>query len=39
MNKVTVMKVPQDILNNIITKRNDNFVTKIDKNYIFNEKM
>lgn len=37
MDKVTVMKIPQDILNNIITKRNVNFETKIDKNDIFNE--
>lgn len=37
MDKMTVMKIPQDILNNIITRRNIDFVTKIDKNDIFNE--
>ena len=37
MNKSTVMKVPENILKNISEKRNKNFKTKIDKNYLFNE--
>ena len=38
MDKLTVMKIPEDILKNIKTKRNANFKTKIDKDDIFNEK-
>lgn len=37
MDKITVMKIPQNILNNIITKRNVGFETQVDKNDIFNE--
>lgn len=34
MDKVTVMKIPENILINIKNKRNINFKTKIDKNDI-----
>lgn len=37
MDKLTVMKVPENILKNISEKRNKNFKTKIDKNDLFNE--
>lgn len=37
MDKITVMKIPEEILNTIKKKRNVNFKTKIDKNDIFNE--
>ena len=37
MDKLTVMKIPEDILNNINSKRNKDFKTKIDKNDLFNE--
>ena len=37
MDKFTVMKVPEEILKVIKTKRNINFRTKINKNDIFNE--
>ena len=37
MDKVTVMKIPEEILNIIKTKRNINFKTKINKCDIFNE--
>lgn len=37
MDKITVMKVPEEILNTIKKKRNVNYKTKIDKNDIFNE--
>ena len=37
MDKVTVMKIPEDILNNINSKRNKDFKTKIDKYDLFNE--
>ena len=38
MDKVTVMKIPENILHTIINRRNINFKTKIDKNNIFDEK-
>lgn len=37
MDKITVMRVPEEILNTIKNKRNVNFKTRIDKNDIFNE--
>lgn len=37
MDKITVMKIPEEILNTIKKKRNVNYKTKIDKNDIFNE--
>ena len=37
MDKMTVMKVPIDILNTIKEHRNSEYQTKIDKNDIFNE--
>jgi hypothetical protein len=36
MDKLSVMKIPEDILDIIITKRNPRFRTKIDKNDLFN---
>lgn len=37
MDKITVMKIPMDILQNIKNRKNNNYKTKIDKNDIFNE--
>lgn len=37
MDKITVMRVPEEILNTIKNKRNVNFKTRIDKKDIFNE--
>ena len=37
MDKVSVMRIPENILNNIIKNRNSNFKTNIDKNDIFNQ--
>ena len=37
MDKVTVMKIPIDIIENIKKKRNTNYKTRIDKNDLFNE--
>ena len=37
MDKFTVMKIPETILNKILKNRNSNFKTQIDKNDIFNE--
>ena len=37
MDKLTVMKIPEDILTIIKIKRNPNFITKINKQDIFNE--
>ncbi len=37
MDKLTVMKIPEEILKNINKKRNKEYVTRIDKNDIFNE--
>lgn len=37
MDKMTVMKIPMDILQNIKKHKNNNYKTKIDKNDIFNE--
>lgn len=37
MDKLTVMEIPKDILNNINSKRNKDFKTKIDKYDLFNE--
>ncbi len=37
MDKVTVMKIPEDILNKIITQRNTSFKTVIDDEDLFNE--
>ena len=36
MDKMTVMKIPIDILNDINEKRNKNYVSNIDKNDLFN---
>lgn len=38
MDKATVMKIPINILNIIVEKRNQQFKTNIDDNDIFNEK-
>lgn len=37
MDKVTVMKIPEEILNKIITQRNTSFKTSIDEEDLFNE--
>lgn len=37
MDKATVMKIPEDILNKIITQRNTSFKTAIDDDNLFNE--
>ncbi len=37
MNKITVMKIPTEILQTIKKKKNNNYITKIDKRDIFNE--
>ena len=37
MDKMSVMKIPEDILNNIIKNRNSGFKTNIKKNDIFNQ--
>lgn len=37
MNKITVMKIPTEILQTIKKKKNNNYITKIDKRNIFNE--
>ena len=37
MDKATVMKIPEDILNKIITQRNTSFKTSIDEEDLFNE--
>ena len=37
MDKATVMKIPEDILNKIITQRNTSFKTAIDDGDLFNE--
>lgn len=36
MDKSIVMKIPIEVLNNILEKRNKNYISKIDKNDIFN---
>lgn len=38
MDKITVMKIPLEILQNIKKYKNNNYKTKIDKKDIFNEK-
>ena len=38
MDKVTVMKIPMDILQTIKKKKDNEYITKIDKKDIFNEK-
>lgn len=38
MDKLTVMKIPEEILRTINEKRNKEYITRIDKNDIFNEK-
>lgn len=37
MDKATVMKIPIEILQNIKKKKDNNYITKIDKKDIFNE--
>lgn len=37
MDKITVMKIPMDMLQNIKNRKNNSYKTKIDKNDIFNE--
>lgn len=37
MDKAIVMKIPEDILNNIKQKRNCKYKTRIDRNDIFNK--
>ena len=36
MDKLTVMKIPVEILNNINDRRNKEYISRIDKNNIFN---
>ena len=36
MDKITVMKIPIEILNKIKKNKNDEYISKIDKNNIFN---
>ena len=38
MDKVTVMKIPIEILQTIKKKKDNKYITKIDKKDIFNEK-
>lgn len=38
MDKVTVMKIPIEILQTIKKKKDNKYITKIDKEDIFNEK-
>ena len=38
MDKVTVMKIPIEILQTIKNKKDNRYITQIDKNDIFNEK-
>ena len=38
MDKLTVMKVPIEILQNIKKKKDNKYITQIDKKDIFNEK-
>lgn len=38
MDKITVMKIPDNILKNIKKRRNPNYKTKIEKDNIFDEK-
>ena len=38
MDKVTVMKIPIEILQTIKKNKDDRYITQIDKNDIFNEK-
>ena len=38
MDKVTVMKIPIEILQIIKKNKDDKYITQIDKNNIFNEK-
>lgn len=38
MDKATVMKIPIDILQTIKKKKDNKYITKIDKKDIFNEK-
>ena len=38
MDKITVMKIPIEILQNIKKKKDNKFITQIDKKDIFNEK-
>ncbi len=37
MDKLTVMKIPIDILQSIKNKKDNKYVTRVDKNDIFNE--
>lgn len=37
MSKLSVMKIPDNILNNIVKNRNPEFKVNIDKNNIFNQ--
>ena len=37
MDKQTVMKIPEEILNNIKSRRNKDYKTRIDRNDLFNE--
>ncbi|MBR3697815.1 MAG: hypothetical protein IKM97_06155 [Clostridia bacterium] len=37
MDKITVMRIPENVLNQIIKKRNKSFKTRINKNDLFNE--
>ena len=38
MDKITVMKIPLDILQTIKKKKDNKYITQIDKKDIFNEK-
>ena len=38
MDKITVMKIPIEILQTIKKNKDDRYITQIDKNDIFNEK-
>ena len=38
MDKMTVMKIPMNVLIDIKNKKEDSYITRIDKNDIFNEK-
>ena len=37
MDKTTVMRIPEEILNRIISQRNKNFKSSIDRDDLFNE--
>ena len=37
MDKITVMKIPMDILKKLKNQKDDSYITRIDRNDLFNE--